>query len=162
MAIFAMDGHRLGAKRLLCKLANSARTKDGVPVLSEGKAPSDETPSVPEELSLSASMASPARSSASSSESIPRTDSSSASLSPRFSATSHGKTPSTNLYIKNLVTTDSEGTLNCPVCIALVAAAPARSVPHPVNPVLDVPSAVPSPLVFVSQSNFDPSLFLAI
>jgi len=106
-AIFSMDGHRLGAKRLLCKLANSARTKDGVPVLSEGKAPSDETPSVSEEP-LSAPTSSPAHSSASSSESIPRIDSSGSSLSPRQTTSWHAKTPSTNLYIKNLVTTDSE------------------------------------------------------
>lgn len=88
-AITRMDGHRLGAKRLLCKLANSAKSKDMVPV-SEGKASSDESP-------RASSSDWPARTIVS--ESAPR------------SPSVHARHPSTNLYIKNLAPSDSEDTL---------------------------------------------------
>lgn len=113
-AIQGMDGHRVGAKRLLCKLANSPKEKGSIPV-SPGKASADEPIKNSARHASSPSLASP--SSSGSASSSPRASppnpprSNSAPIHPHAltAAILQSKQPSTNLYIKSLLPDDNEG-----------------------------------------------------
>lgn len=116
-AIKGMDGHRVGAKRLLCKLANSPKEKEAIPV-NPGKASSDEPPRQTNKKPTLRHASYPILPQASSSyaPNPPRdpvlrpTSSPPAPLRTSTSSILQVKQPSTNLYIKSLLPNDTEGT----------------------------------------------------
>lgn len=141
-AIASMDGHRIGTKKLLCKLANSPKEKEAVPV-SAGKTADDGSPRHRPAAHKGATSSGTHHHMLVSSPSMPNTAtnagipsnyagntstlnmaSSSAMPQPvlRSSSTPNlpasyaraaihlPRTPSTNLYLKGLLSGDTEGT----------------------------------------------------
>ena len=124
-----MNGHRLGPKRLLCKLAKTPKEKEPIPV-SAGKATSDDSPRArPVSTSNTARGSSTASSvsltvTVSSSRTLPSVSRSSStpnlpSNNPRpyakaSNSSAQRKHSSTNLYITGLQPSDTERTFNSP------------------------------------------------